>query len=187
MLEAHNSVFSYDIISLYETCLNDSVELPDKLLDAYSSVCQNNPLNTRRGGVGLFYKNSLPLKIRNDLAFDESIVAEINFGRKKIFFVTLYRSPSISSGTPEFQGFLDQFERLYAALKSENPYSIFISGDLNGHSELWWREGNTTAEGREIELLTSQLGLTQLIQGPINFEPNKYPSCIDLIFTDQPN
>ena len=135
----------------------------------------------------MFYKNSLPLKICNDLAFDESIVAEINFGRKKIFFVTLYRSPSISSGSPEFQNFLNQFERLYDSLKSENLYSIFISGDFNGHSECWWREGDTTAEGREIELMTSQLGLTQLISEPTNFEPNKNPSCIDLIFTDQPN
>ena len=86
------------------------------------------------------------------------------------------KAGGISSCPPELQGFLDQFERLYAALKSENPYSIFISGDLNGHSELWWREGNTTAEGREIELLTSQLGLTQLIQEPTNFEPNKSAS-----------
>ena len=136
LLEAHNSVFRYDLISVYETCLNDSVELPDKLLDDYSFVFQNNPLNTRRGGVGLFYKNSLPLRIRNDLAFDESIVAEINFGRKKIFFVTIYRSPSVSFGSPEFQNFLVQFEGLYESLKKENPYSIFISGDFNGHSEL---------------------------------------------------
>ena len=31
------------------------------------------------------------------------------------------------------------------------------------------------------------MGLTQLITEPTNFEPNKNPSCIDLIFTDQPN
>ena len=35
--------------------------------------------------------------------------------------------------------------------------------------------------------MTSLLGLTQLINEPTNFEPNKEPSCIDLIFTDQPN
>ena len=35
--------------------------------------------------------------------------------------------------------------------------------------------------------MTSVLGLTQLINEPTNFEPNKNPSCIDLIFTDQPN
>ena len=38
-----------------------------------------------------------------------------------------------------------------------------------------------------MEELTSFLGLTQMISEPTNFEPNKTPSCIDLIFTDQPN
>ena len=46
----------------------------------------NNPANTRNVGVGLFYKNSLPVIVRNDLSFDESIVVELKFGRKKIFF-----------------------------------------------------------------------------------------------------
>ena len=31
------------------------------------------------------------------------------------------------------------------------------------------------------------LGLTQLIKEPTNFEANKNPSCVDLVFTDQPN
>ena len=35
------------------------------------------------GGVGLFYKNYLPLKLRNDLAFCES--RELKFRGKKIF------------------------------------------------------------------------------------------------------
>ena len=52
---------------------------------------------------------------------------------------------------------------------------------------LWWPNGDTTPEGSSIEELTSFLGLTQLITEPTNFEPNKNPSCIDLIFTDQPN
>ena len=33
----------------------------------------------------------------------------------------------------------------------------------------------------------SSLGLSQVISEPTNFEPNKNPSCIDLVFTDQPN
>ena len=35
--------------------------------------------------------------------------------------------------------------------------------------------------------LASSLGLHQLISEPTNFEPNKNPSCIDLIFCDNPN
>ena len=84
LIEAHNSIFHYDLISICETCLNDSVEL---LLDEYTFVHANNPANTRRGGVGLFYKNSLPVVIRNDLSFDESIVVELKFGRKNFFLL----------------------------------------------------------------------------------------------------
>ena len=59
--------------------------------------------------------------------------------------------------------------------------------ETNGHSQFWWSEGDTTVEGREIENLLSSLGLSQLISEPTNFEPNKNPSCIDLVTTDQPN
>ena len=57
LIEAHNSIFNYDFISICETSLNDSVELPGTLLDEYIFVSANKPANTRHGGVGLFYKN----------------------------------------------------------------------------------------------------------------------------------
>ena len=57
---------------------------------------------------------------------------------------------------------------------------LFFTGDFNGHSQLWWPDGDTTAEGRKIENLLSSLSLSQLIFEPTNFEPNKKPSCIDL-------
>ena len=85
LIEAHNSIFNYDFISICETSLNDSVELP---------LPANNPANTRHGGVGLFYKNSLPVIVRNDLSLDESIVVELNC-----------RNPSSQDISPEFQIF----------------------------------------------------------------------------------
>ena len=60
--------------------------MTDILLNDYTFVHSKNPTNTRHGGVGLFYKNSLPIKIRNDLSFDESIVIELNFSRKSFSF-----------------------------------------------------------------------------------------------------
>ena len=42
-------------------------------------------------------------------------------------------------------------------------------------------------EGTEIEHLLTSLGLSQVISEPTNVEPNKKPSCIDLVITDQPN
>ena len=67
LIEAHNSLFNYDMISICETSLNDSVELPELLLNDYTFIPANNFANTRHGGVGLFYKNPLPVVVRNDL------------------------------------------------------------------------------------------------------------------------
>ena len=185
LIEATNSIFDYDLISINETSLNDTVELPETLLDDYTFVLANNTANTRHGGVGLFYKNSLPVIVRNDLSFDESIVVELKFVRKKILFKILYRSPAFNHSIAEFQTFLSNFKQLYRSIKSENPLAMFFAGDLNAHSQMWWSEGNTTPEGVVIEDLFTSLGLHQLICEPTNFETNKNPSCIDLVVTDQ--
>ena len=59
LIDAHNSIFDYDLISINETSLNDTVELPETLLDDYTFVHANNIANTRHDGVGLFYKKNL--------------------------------------------------------------------------------------------------------------------------------
>ena len=190
LIEAQNSIFNYDLISLCETSLNDEVKMPDPdtyLNNDYTFIPNNKPDNTKHGGVGLFYKNSLPLKVRNDLSFAESIVVELKYGRKKIFFTVLYRSPAFNYTTAEFATFISNFENLYIKIKQENPYMTFFTGDFNGQSKLWYPGGATTPEGKEIENLISSLGLHQVINEPTNFEPNKNPTCIDLIITDQLN
>ena len=111
--------------------------------------------------------------------FEESIVVELKFGRKKLFFTVLYRSPAFHHTSPEFLDFLSNFTNLYSKIKNENPYASFFTGDFNGHSQLWWPDGDTIAEGREIENLLSSLSLSQLISEPTNFEPNKKPSSLD--------
>ena len=183
LLEAQNSIFNYDLIYLSETSLNDSVVLPPEYFPDCTFIPTNKPDGTRHGGVGLYYKTSLPLKVRNDLAFDESIVVELNFCRKKMFFTVLYRSPSSNYVSIEFRTFLSNFRGLSSNIKKENPYISFFTGDFNAKSERWWPEGDTTPEGTEIDDLLTQLGPLQVIYEPTNFEPNKSASCIDLIIT----
>ena len=139
----------------------------------YSFIPANHPDDGSHGGVGLFYKNSLPLKPRTDLAFDESIVVELKFGRKKIFFTVLYRSPSQLD--TEFLTFVNNFEKLHADIKKENPFATFFTGDLNGHSHFWWADGDTTPAGKNLEEMISNLNLSKVISEPTNFTPNKNP------------
>ena len=187
LIEAHNSLFNYDLISICETSLNDSIELPETLINHYTFVPANNPANVRHGGVGLFFKISPPIIVRNDLSFDESIVIELKFGRKKVFFTVLYRSPAFNHTSVKFQAFLSNFKNLHSKIQGEKLFATFFTGDFNAHSQFWWPDGNTNPEGMEVENLFTALGLSQIISEPTNFEPNKNPSCIDLIATDQPN
>ena len=128
--------------------MNCSVEIPDPLLKDYTFISANHPENLSHGGVGLFYKNTLPLKIRTDLAFHESIVVEMKFGRKKIFFTVLYRSPSFNHTSTEFQDFLVNFSNLHTKIQAETPYASLYTGDFNGYTKFWWTDGDTTPEGK---------------------------------------
>ena len=130
---------------------------------------------------------SLPVKVSDHLSFDQSIVIELKYGRNKIFFTVLYRSPSFNYTTPAFAQFLDDFKNLYAKIHSENPHMSFFSGDFNYHSQFWCPGGNTSREGKDIEEPFSSLNLTIVTKEPTDFTPGKNPSCIDLIVAGQPN
>ena len=86
LLNAHNSFHNYDIISLCETSLSNSEFVPENILQGYNYHACNHTSGEKKGSVGIFYKDSLPIIIRGNLSFDECIVAELRFGRKNIFY-----------------------------------------------------------------------------------------------------
>ena len=188
LLEAHNSLYKYDIISLCETSLSDDITVPENSLPGYIYHPLNNPDGSRNGGVGIFYKDSLPLRIREDLSFGECLVTELIFGHKKIFFTVFYRNPKHDASSTGFADFLLNFENLCKAINKEKPYAMFFTGDVNGHTQAWYPEGDTNAEGVKLDELFSDLNLTQIINEPTHFfRDDCAPSCIDIILTDQPN
>ena len=66
LIEAHNSTFNYDLISVCETNIDDSVELPETPLKDFTFVPANHPLNIKHGGVGPFYKNRFAMFFAGD-------------------------------------------------------------------------------------------------------------------------
>ena len=83
---------------------------------------------------------------------------------------------------------MSNFKNLHLKIQGEKPFATFFTGDFNAHSQFFlWPNGDTNIEGMEIENLFTSLGLSLIISEPTNFEPNKKPTCIDLIATDQPN
>ena len=59
-------------------------------------------------------------------------------------------------------------------------------GDINAKSTNWCANDQTSFEDIKIEHITSQFGLSQIINEPTHILDSS-SSCIDLIFTSQPN
>ena len=128
LLDAENTIHKYDIISLCETSLNEETTVSPNAIPGYYFHPLNHPSGERHGGVGIFYKESLPLRVRSDLSFDECLVTELRFGRKKIFFTVLYRNPCNKASTPGIHTFLSNFKTLHESIQLENPYATFFTG-----------------------------------------------------------
>ena len=61
-----------------------------------------------------------------------------------------------------------------------------VLGDFNAKSNNWCKADTTFLEGSKINTIANSCGLNQLIQEPTHIL-NSSSSCIDLIFTSQPN
>ena len=68
----------------------------------------------------------------------------------------------------------------------KNPFLIVVLGDFNDKLIQWHDKHSSTSEGISSENITSQFGLHQIINEPTHILENS-SSCIDLIFTSQPN
>ena len=66
------------------------------------------------------------------------------------------------------------------------PYMRVLLGDVNAKCPNWYKHDKTNFVGIAIENISSQCGLYQVINEPTNILENS-SSCIDLIFTSQPN
>ena len=186
LLQAFNSVYKYDIICIGETFLNFSYsnDDPSLYLSGYNMIRSDHPNNIKRGGVCIYFKDTLPLKILNISQLNECLVVEIAYEDKKCMIVSLYCSPSQTS--EDFDSFLTNFENLIDTIFCNDPFLVLILGDFNAKLSSWSSNDIDTLEGISINDLTTSYGLTQLISDPTHILPNS-SSCIDLIFCNQTN
>ena len=105
-------------------------------------------------------------------------------GDKSCNFVALCRSPSHSQD--DFETFSDNFKITLETLAQKSYFVTTIISDFNPKSCNWYSHDKTNFEDSIIESITSQFGLYQLINEPAHLLKNS-SSCIDLIFTSQPN
>ena len=115
---------------------------------------------------------------------DECINFEIRIGGKLCRFLCLYRSPSQTRDI--FETFADNFELTLDSIINRNLVLIVALGDFNAKVTNWYKNDINSYKGLKFDTITSQFGLQQTIIEPTCLNSNS-PSCIDLIFTSQPN
>jgi len=188
-IECIQSVQNVDIFSCCETYLTDKISDEELEIDGFSQ----SPLRADckqagrpRGGVCLYYKESLPLKRREDIELtSECIVAEINLKRKKIIYMVSYRSPNQTA--MEFEDYMQKLQSMYIKAISENPAIIILTGDFNARSPLLWaNETRQSSEGKQFADFCTFNCLQQLIDEPTHIPRDGIETCIDLICTNQP-
>ena len=119
------------------------MELPE-----YNLVRADNPTNTKRGGVCIYYHNSLPLKVIDIQLFNECINFEIRISGKLCSFLCLYRSSSQTRDI--FETFADNFGLTLDSIINKNPFLIFALGDLNAKTTNWYKNDVNSYEGLKL-------------------------------------
>ena len=147
LLETYNVQHRFHTICLSETFLDSSIPTNyDRLnMKGYKLIRTDNPSNSKRGGVGIYYKEFLavhPVEVKN---LNECVLFEVSIKKERGYVVSLYRSPSQTQD--EFDIFLISFEQLIGDIIAKNPLFVLITGDFNVRSTNWWKNDLYMSEG----------------------------------------
>ena len=133
----------------------------------------------------VYFKENLPVKHRKDLEIlQETVICEISLGRKKVFFVALYRSPNQSN--EDFEEFYHKLQDNLDQIKKLKPHCTILTGDFNCRTKQFWPGDTDSPKGIALDELIESNNMILLIDQPTNLE-SRGISCVDLIITDQPN
>ena len=186
LIEAYNSVHHFDVITISESMLDQTISDNDIFIEGFSREIyrSDHPSNSKTGGACVYFREGLPIKQRPDLELlQELIVTELTISSKKIFLITLYRSPSQTS--EQYENFVDRLQLIINRVSGERPYCLILTGDFNCRSSQWWEDGVENPEGTALDELIETNDLYQLINEPTNLRDESM-TCLDLITTDQP-
>ena len=84
------------------------------MLEGYNLIRSHHPSNTKRGGVCIYYKEPLAVRLVNITSLPECLVCELTIKNKKWYVAVMYRSRSQSS--IEFEPFLSGFEDMLSSV-----------------------------------------------------------------------
>ena len=81
-LRAYVSVHKFDIICLSETYLDSSIDDESLEISGYYLIRSDHPSNKKRGGICIYYKYLLPLKVNGVRLLEECIAFDLIISNK---------------------------------------------------------------------------------------------------------
>ena len=150
LLQAYSAINRFHIICLSETYLDNCYHTDDEqfTFPGYNLIRAGNPNSIKRGGICIYNRDSLPVKIINLNILNECLVCELSFGSHRFCLVGIYRTPSQSSN--KYDTFLLNFE-LLTYFNSIKPHMLLVIGDFNVRSSSWWSDDIDIVEGTRLE------------------------------------
>ena len=133
----------------------------------------------------MYVRESFPVRVVPNHHLRGCLILEVSSKNKKGYLVSLYRSPN--QNPEEFELFLTNLEDLLADITNRNPHFMLLLGDFNAKSKTWFINDQSSREGTQFwNPFLLYIVMKQLIAEPTHVLENS-SSCIDLIFTTQPN
>ena len=110
LLTAYNSALNYYLTCLTETYLDSTVDPNNLLISGYNLLRADHPGNFKRGGVCLYSRENLTLRLVDTPYIEQCILCEINIQNTTGYVAVIYRLSSQSSN--EFEELLVNFDKL---------------------------------------------------------------------------
>ena len=140
MIQLTNTIFyvclKHVLILIIDSLLN---------IEEYNLVHADHPHKIKRGGVCIYYKESVTVRVINLSYVNEAILLEMDYNNKKVILSVIYCSPSQSN--QEFDSFLINFQKLLNEISNRKPSLSIITGDFNARFSHWWFKDINATEG----------------------------------------
>ena len=120
LLKAYLTIYKTDTVCLSETQFFITSKYKNVVIQGYNLAWCNHPTNSKRGGVCIYYEESLPMKVIDIQYLQECINFLLIIGGKLCLFISLYRSPNQSHD--EFNSFKKNLDLNLDKATTYNPF-----------------------------------------------------------------
>ena len=126
LIKSLQSTYDFDICGICESMLSDNFSNNEIVINSFSS----DPFRADKAAsicnVGVIYiiRNHSALSKDRMSKLPETVVAEIKFNKKKIFFILSYRHPVMTN--EEAVVYMNRLEKIYESIWKENLYMSIL-------------------------------------------------------------